>query len=431
MLDIPAAVGAVPFDLILCRNVFIYFTTQQITSIVKNIIPLLSRDGFFAIGTTESLSGNGLALKYLSNSIYGHSPTVESIALNKAQSQSEQPVSLASRNPGTPARSPEKTIRVLCVDDSPTIHALLKQILTKEAGFEIVGRAMNGQEAQDLAKTLTYDVMTLDIHMPVVNGVEYLQKNMRPDHPPVIVVSSISREESELGIKTLEYGATDYVEKPSMANLSDRTDELRMKIRCAVSVSGQDRKNAHNFAKGLAHELTRKSEVKSQNSSVRLIFAGIADKEKLARLLGSLATPQPPTFVFVSGPDGVISALAKQLAATTQLKIESVDATAMTGRISEDFTKLNNLIFLLPASAADKLLVQMPADRRIVTLIYESTSTKQISLLKSWNKSFVILEESISALHKDETSRRELAHQVIPYSSFLFDSDYILNRENK
>jgi len=225
------------YDLVFCRNVFIYFTPVQIREVTARIMAFLSSHAYFVIGTTESLSGLKLPIANLGTSVYQLAPKPDVLS---SPMTSQVPGSGAGVTKATVSTVATKTlsqslIRVLAVDDSPTILAILKSILTKDAGFDIVGTAANGEEALQLASRLSFDVMALDIHMPVKSGVDYLQQRRVLGHPPIVMLSSIAREETTLGVKALELGAVDYVEKPSLGNMAERGDELKMKLRCAVA----------------------------------------------------------------------------------------------------------------------------------------------------------------------------------------------------
>ena len=250
------------YDLVFCRNVFIYFTPVQIREVTVRIMALLSAHAYFVIGTTESLSGLKLPITSLGTSVYQLAPKPDVVAVQVANqvpgSSASTKTTIGSVATMAPSRS---LIRVLAVDDSPTILAILKSILTKDAGFEIVGTAANGEEALQLASRLVFDVMALDIHMPVKSGVDYLQQRRVLGHPPIVMLSSISREETTLGVKTLELGAVDYVEKPTLGNMAERGDELKMKLRCAVAANPAG--TAVASAQG-ASGLSRTSELKSQ-----------------------------------------------------------------------------------------------------------------------------------------------------------------------
>ena len=111
-----------------------------------------------------------------------------------------------------------RAIRVLVVDDTLTMRALISSVLSKEPGIEVVGHASNTQEARAAIKTLNPDVMTLDIEMPGMNGLEFLDKVMRLRPMPVIMVSSLTQAGADATIAALELGAIDSVEKPTAQN---------------------------------------------------------------------------------------------------------------------------------------------------------------------------------------------------------------------
>lgn len=414
LMEVPAPRPGVTFDLIFCRNVFIYFTPDQIASITKRILSHIANSGYFLIGSTESLTGLKLPVSYSGRSIYqkilATAPTLPVVAK-------------APQTTPTPAKKP---IRVFCVDDSPTIHTMLKAILSSQHGFQIVGKATNGQEAAEMTKNVSYDVMTLDIHMPVKTGVEYLQENFRAGHPPVVVISSISREETTLGIRTLELGALDYVEKPSLANLEERGDEIRTKIRCATQVrTASETAAIAKAATGLAKDLGRQSRVPKSGDTLRIIAAGISDRGRLAQLVQSLARPQPPTILFVEGPEALATAMATSLQSSCALpiKVVTVDSLSSTPK-----PNLQDTIWVLHSSSADTAISSMKG-RRNICIVYDSVTTKLLAQLKAMCGSNLLLEEALQNSHNDAEVRRKLADRSLPYTSLLFDSDYLLNKE--
>ncbi len=121
------------------------------------------------------------------------------------------------------------------------ILSLLRKILTEEEGFKIVATAANGREAKQAVARHEIDLMTLDIHMPEQDGLSYLKENFGPKHPPVLILSSVSREDPELAQQCIRAGASDYVEKPTLANLSERGDEIRTKLKSLARPKGPTR----------------------------------------------------------------------------------------------------------------------------------------------------------------------------------------------
>lgn len=104
-------------------------------------------------------------------------------------------------------------IRVLIVDDSPFFRKILKDILEKDEDIAVVGEAKNGKEALGQIALLRPDLVTLDIEMPVMDGIAALRQIIENYNIPVVMLSGFS-DESELTLKALEIGAVDFIQKP-------------------------------------------------------------------------------------------------------------------------------------------------------------------------------------------------------------------------
>lgn len=125
-------------------------------------------------------------------------------------------------------------VRVLIVDDSPTIRKILSKILDKAHGFEVVGEAADVSQAQEILKKSKVDLMTLDIHMPGMDGVSYLETKRSPDHPPVVMISSVNYNDAVKALRCLELGAVDYIEKPQGMQLAEEADRIRGILKVAA-----------------------------------------------------------------------------------------------------------------------------------------------------------------------------------------------------
>ena len=129
--------------------------------------------------------------------------------------------------------------RVLIVDDSGFARSILSKGLAMAPGIDVVGSAGDPIEAQQQIKKLKPDVMTLDVHMPKMNGIEFLQKLM-PENPlPVVMVSAYTEKSSKITIDALMAGAVDFVLKPANGTyeeLSDMITEIQEKIKAAAHV---------------------------------------------------------------------------------------------------------------------------------------------------------------------------------------------------
>lgn len=208
------------FDLIFCRNVFIYFNADQIKQLSQSLLDVLEPHGYFILGLSESLNGINGNAQLIAPSTYRIPP--------KATAENKAPAPLRAV-----AAEPAKPFRILCIDDSSTIHSLLGQILTKEFGFEVKGKAMNGREAINILKTEKFDAITLDLHMPELDGIGFLTEFKNRDIP-IIVVSSVNRDDLSMAHKALALGAMDYVEKPSLQNKAQAGNEIRSKLKMTI-----------------------------------------------------------------------------------------------------------------------------------------------------------------------------------------------------
>jgi two-component system chemotaxis response regulator CheB len=130
-----------------------------------------------------------------------------------------------------------KPIRVLIVDDSPTVQSVLKSILSSESDIEVVGTAADPFEAKDLIFEVNPDVITLDIEMPRMDGITFLKRLMSFRPLPVIMISSYTRENSVRTLEALDAGAVDFVAKPTddvKTGLNELKHEIAMKVRVAA-----------------------------------------------------------------------------------------------------------------------------------------------------------------------------------------------------
>ena len=132
-----------------------------------------------------------------------------------------------------------RPIRVLIIDDSALVRQILAQGLAADPAFEVVGTAVDAYEARDKIVELQPDVLTLDVEMPRMDGVQFLRRLM-PQYPlPVVMVSTLTQRGAKVTIDALEAGAVDFVAKPSSGQglgLANIIGELRAKLKTAAGV---------------------------------------------------------------------------------------------------------------------------------------------------------------------------------------------------
>jgi two-component system, chemotaxis family, protein-glutamate methylesterase/glutaminase len=137
------------------------------------------------------------------------------------------------------ATSANKKVKVLIVDDSAFMRKVLETIISGDDQLQVVGQAKDGREAVALAESLKPDVITMDINMPHVDGLQATAQIMISNPRPIVIVSSESREGASSTLKALELGAIEFVAKPSSGidlDMNSVKEELLRKVRMSAKV---------------------------------------------------------------------------------------------------------------------------------------------------------------------------------------------------
>src|SRR6516162_4284411 len=132
-----------------------------------------------------------------------------------------------------------KKFRVLVVDDSAFMRKVLETIFNGDDQLQVVGQAKDGREAVSLADSLKPDVITMDINMPHVDGLQATAEIMTTNPRPIVIVSSESKEGAASTLRALELGAIEFVAKPSSGvdlDMESIKEELLRKVRMAAKV---------------------------------------------------------------------------------------------------------------------------------------------------------------------------------------------------
>lgn len=304
-------------------------------------------------------------------------------------------------------------IRVVCVDDSPVILTLMKQVLSKEKGFEIVGTAMNGLEAAERIRDLKPDAVTLDIHMPEQTGIEYLEKNFKDGHVPVVMVTSVTRENSELAGKALNLGASDYVEKPALSNLGERGDEIRTKVRCAHLAF----RSSSKVKLTLDKSFQRAAILSEPNTKLRVIAISLSQRSHLKKLFAELTGVQPPTIILIDGAREALGAVAPVLS-------KECSANIMYGDSFPAELKAGDIWLMDFATHAKALVEQYGAQRKTSILVYGEVSKGSAQRLAGFSGAQLVLED----LGKGRgcEALMEIASDVVLPTSFAYLSTEFL-----
>ena len=205
-----------------------------------------------------------------------------------------------------------KKISVLCVDDSALVRGLMTEIINSQSDMEVVATAPDPLVARDLIKRHNPDVLTLDVEMPRMDGLDFLEKLMRLRPMPVVMVSSLTERGGEITLRALELGAIDFVTKPKLGirdGLLEYTELIADKIR-AASRAKLRAPTPHAAAAAPAPMLRR-----PLSSSEKLVIVGASTggTEAIREVLQPLPPDSPAILITQHMPAGFTRSFAQRL----------------------------------------------------------------------------------------------------------------------
>ena len=216
-------------------------------------------------------------------------------------------------------------VRVLVVDDSALMRKLIPQMLASDDSLEVVGTAMDGSFCLKKIEELRPNVITLDLEMPGMNGIDTLKEIMRREPVPVIVFSSHSTEGASVTMKALGLGAFDFVTKPkdASAHMAETARELIAKVKAA-----SDCKLKPRIATSAVQRKQEKTSV-SSSSPTKVVGIGVSTggPQAMEYLLQQLPGDFPGTIVVVQHmPDGFTDMFARRLDETCALRVKEAQS---------------------------------------------------------------------------------------------------------
>lgn len=224
------------------------------------------------------------------------------------------------------------TVRVLIVDDSASMRQLIASVLHGAPDIDVVGEAADPLEARQAIKALNPDVVTLDVEMPNMNGIDFLEKLMRLRPTPVIMVSNLTRRGGDITIKALEIGAFDCIPKPAPGDpelFPGLVDIVRLaadaKSRITASAGSRDNAKPPGPA----------SSVFKPNGKLVAIGSSTGGVEALSTVLAGWPSNCPPTVITQHMPGTFTKSFADRLNKLSDATVtEAVDgAPLVPGRI--------------------------------------------------------------------------------------------------
>ncbi|HEY0885941.1 MAG TPA: chemotaxis response regulator protein-glutamate methylesterase [Ramlibacter sp.] len=219
-----------------------------------------------------------------------------------------------------------KKISVLCVDDSALIRQVMTEIINGQPDLQVVGAAADPLVARDMIKALNPDVLTLDVEMPRMDGLEFLEKLMRLRPMPVVMVSSLTERGSEIAMRALELGAVDFVTKPRLGmrdGLLQYADEIGDKIRAAACarVHARPLRSAASAPAGI--EPLRKPFLSTEKLIV--IGASTGGTEAIREVLQPLPADSPAVLIAQHMPPGFTRSFAQRLDSLCRIHVKEAE----------------------------------------------------------------------------------------------------------
>lgn len=212
-----------------------------------------------------------------------------------------------------------KEIRVLVVDDSAFMRKMLTNIIQSDTRLKVIGTARDGKEALGKIVSLKPDVMTLDIEMPVMNGITVLQEVMSQHPLPVIMVSSLTQKSADMTVRALELGAVDFIAKPS-GSISLDIEKVSEEIVSKVIIAATS--NVPNFKKSF----NEKKEIYTPKRTIIGIGTSTGGPKALQQVLPLLPYNFPFPIVIVQHmPAGFTKSLAQRLNTLSAITVKEAE----------------------------------------------------------------------------------------------------------
>jgi two-component system chemotaxis response regulator CheB len=233
------------------------------------------------------------------------------------------------------------SIGVMVVDDSALIREIICDAVREQPGMHVVGAAVDGREAVEMAARLLPDIVTLDVQMPNMDGLATLDELLKIRPIPVIMVSSLTQAGAETTLQALDRGAMDYVGKPDSGPGRQRAlgEELIRKIRmmAGVDVTRMLRIRRERLQRARQRSLAPTEPASARASTAAAVPAGYADAcialgistggpPALTTLFEALKPPLPPLLVVQHMPPNFTKAFAWRLNSISPLSVKEAEA---------------------------------------------------------------------------------------------------------
>jgi len=218
-------------------------------------------------------------------------------------------------------------IKVLIVDDSALIRSVMTEIIKSQPDMEVVGVAPDPLVARELIKQTNPDVLTLDVEMPKMDGLDFLERLMRLRPMPVVMVSSLTERGSEITLRALELGAVDFVTKPKISiqsGMREYADLISDKIRAASKARIRARTLPQAGAEGAAPLPQLRNPLMSSEKLI-IVGASTGGTEAIREFLMQMPSDCPGILITQHMPEGFTRSFAKRLDSLCRISVREAE----------------------------------------------------------------------------------------------------------
>lgn len=220
-----------------------------------------------------------------------------------------------------------RKIRVLVIDDSALIRSVMKELINRETDMECVGAAPDPLVAREMIKSLNPDVLTLDVEMPRMDGLDFLEKLMRLRPMPVVMVSTLTERGSDITFRALALGAVDFVSKPKMditRGMEEYAGEIIEKIRAASQARVRKTAPPSLVSEKLSADAILPSVANKFSSTEKLIIIGASTggTEAIKEVLTHLPADVPGILITQHMPEAFTKSFADRLNSLCKIEVK-------------------------------------------------------------------------------------------------------------
>ena len=218
-------------------------------------------------------------------------------------------------------------IRVIVVDDSALVRSLLTEIINRQPDMECIGAANDPLQAREMIRNLNPDVITLDVEMPRMDGIDFLGRLMRLRPMPVVMVSTLTERGAEVTMRALELGAVDFVAKPRIglaAGIQLLTTEITDKIRVASKARVHRLAPAAAAQAGQVAAAAARPGLLGRLSTEKIIAIGASTggTEAIREVLTPMPADSPAIVITQHMPPGFTTSFAARLNSLCQITVK-------------------------------------------------------------------------------------------------------------